>query len=467
MDRARFSAVDWLALPFSSRRVERLPYVVIGVTLALFKYGIEVAVFRALAGKWLTPLQFISPSFGARAQLLENAPEWLGWALFVWSMPFVWIALSMSVRRAATAGQSPWLGVAVLLPLVNLLVMALLGLLPDKPGPEAAVPVAAETKGGTLDAAAWRAVGAALAAGGLSFAGGLYGFASYGAVLFFATPAMMGMVAGFVYNRPVSRSTAATLGLGALVMLAAGGVLLGLAFEGLICLVMAVPIVMPLAIAGALLGKWIAEATRAGLAHVTVAVLALPLLAGAESLVTSTPEYEILTTVDVAAPPAAVWKRIVEFPDIPPPDDWFFRSGIACPLRARIEGTGVGAVRHCEFTTGDFVEPITVWDEPRRLAFDVVEQPDPMVELSPWRHVHPPHLVDRSLRSRRGEFRLVDLGDGRTRLEGRTWYVFDMHPQGYWTLWSDLSIHVIHRRVLDHIKRLAEADAAVAAVTAR
>jgi hypothetical protein len=190
-------------------------------------------------------------------------------------------------------------------------------------------------------------------------------------------------------------------------------------------------------------------------------------LAGAESLVTSTPEYEILTVVDVTAPPAVVWQRIVSFPDIPPPDDWFFRSGIACPLRARIEGTGVGAVRHCEFTTGDFVEPITVWDEPRRLAFDVAEQPDPMVELSPWRYVHPPHLEDRSLRSRRGEFRLVDLGDGRTRLEGRTWYVFDMHPQGYWTLWSDLAIHRIHRRVLDHVKRLAEADAARETVTAR
>ncbi|MBM3953807.1 MAG: hypothetical protein FJ309_04200 [Planctomycetes bacterium] len=467
MDHTRFSAADWLSLLFSSRRVERLPYVVIGAGLALFKYAVEVAVFRAFAGNWLSPLEFVNPSFAARATVLQGAPDWLGWTLFVWSLPFVWIALSMSVRRAASAGQSPWLGAMVLLPLGNLLVIALLALLPDKPDAEVAVPPLAATARGALDAAAWRAVGAALAAGGLSFVVGLYGFANYGAVLFFATPLVMGMVAGFLYNRPVAHSTSATLGLGALVMVAAGGVLVALAFEGLICLVMAVPIVMPLSIAGALLGKWIAEATRAGLGQLTAVVLALPLLAGAESLVSSTPEYEVLTAVDVAALPAAVWRRIVEFPDIPPPEDWFFRTGIACPLRARIEGTGVGAVRHCEFTTGDFVEPITVWDEPRRLAFDVVDQPDPMVELSPWRHVHPPHLVDRSLRSQRGEFRLVDLGDGRTRLEGRTWYVFDMHPQGYWTLWSDLSIHRIHRRVLDHIKRLAEADAARETVTAR
>ncbi len=458
--------MHWLALPFDmNRRVGRREYAAVGIGLALFKYAAEVAVFRSFAGKWLTPLEFVNPSFAARAGLLQGAPEWLGWALFVWSLPFVWIALSMSVRRAASAGQSPWLGATVLLPVVNLAVMALLALLPDRAvaapaAGNAAAATGADRMGGS--GAAWRAIGAALATGMLSFAVGLYGFASYGAVLFFATPLVMGMVAGFLYNRPVSHSTPETLGMGALVMVAAGGVLVALAFEGLICLVMAVPIVMPLSIAGALLGKWIAEATRAGMAHLTIVVLTLPLLAGAESLVTSTPEYEILTVVEVAAPPAVVWRRIVEFPDIPPPEDWFFRSGIACPLRARIEGTGVGAVRHCEFTTGDFVEPITVWDEPHRLAFDVAEQPDPMVELSPWRHVHPPHLNDRSLQSRRGEFRLVDLGAGRTRLEGRTWYVFDIHPQGYWTLWSDLSIHAIHRRVLDHIKRLAEADAAAA-----
>jgi hypothetical protein len=185
-------------------------------------------------------------------------------------------------------------------------------------------------------------------------------------------------------------------------------------------------------------------------------LLALPLLAGAESLVQHSPEYCVLTTGEVNAPPAEVWPHVVAFPDLPEPEEWFFRCGIACPLRARIEGTGVGAVRHCEFTTGDFVEPVTAWEPPSRLAFDVTSQPDPMVELSPWRHVHPPHLEEQTLKSRRGEFRLVPLENGRTRLEGRTWYTFDMHPQGYWKLWSDLSIHAIHRRVLNHIRQLAE-----------
>lgn len=450
--------VDLVTLWFVPRDpVSRRLYLLSGLGLAAFKVGTEAAAIWWLTGRALTPAEVVSPSFAVHEATMQGAPEWFGWALFLWSVPFIWIALSMSVRRAASAGAWPWLGALVLLPGINWLAMLVLACLPDRP---AAAPPAVETaRSSTVaDLAGLRAMGAAIAIGGLAFAVSLYAFRSYGAVLFFGTPLVMGMVAGFLFNRPIPKTTVATVGVGAGVMAVAGGVLLAFAFEGLICLAMAAPIVMPLAIAGAVLGKWIAEATQATLGHALPLILALPLMAGAESLSTASPERCVLTTVEIDAPPEAVWPYVVSFPDLPEPDDWFFRCGIACPLRARIEGTGVGAIRHCEFTTGDFVEPITAWDEPRRLAFDVRDQPDPMVELSPWRHVHPPHMHDRSLASRRGEFRLMPLPGGRTRLEGRTWYTFDMHPQAYWTLWSDCSIHKIHRRVLDHIARLAERD---------
>ena len=128
------------------------------------------------------------------------------------------------------------------------------------------------------------------------------------------------------------------------------------------------------------------------------------------------------------------------------------------PVRARIEGRGVGAIRRCEFSTGPFVEPITVWDEPRRLAFDVLSQPEPMRELSPYRDLHPPHL-DGFFRSRRGQFLLTRLPGGGTRLEGTTWYEQRLWPASYWQIWSDWLVHTIHRRVLLHIKSEAETKA--------
>jgi hypothetical protein len=97
-----------------------------------------------------------------------------------------------------------------------------------------------------------------------------------------------------------------------------------------------------------------------------------------------------------------------------------------------------------------------VWEPNQKLAFDVTEQPHPMFELTPYHHIHPPHL-DGAFRSTRGEFLLEQLPGGGTRLTGTTWYVLEMHPHSYWTLWSDELIHRIHLRVLKHIREVAEA----------
>src|SRR5262249_1878008 len=165
---------------------------------------------------------------------------------------------------------------------------------------------------------------------------------------------------------------------------------------------------------------------------------------------------------EIDVPPQTVWDHVVSFPELPAPEDWLFRAGVSYPLRAEIHGRGTGAVRHCIFSTGTFVEPIEDWDEPRVLSFRVEEQPEPMQEWSPYA-IHPPHL-DGYLVSRRGQFRLVALPDGRTRLEGTTWYTNRMWPESYWQLWSDASIHPIRLRVLNHIKQTAERDRLPSAV---
>jgi hypothetical protein len=232
--------------------------------------------------------------------------------------------------------------------------------------------------------------------------------------------------------------------------------LLVLALEGFVCILMAVPLIVPLGIFGGIIGKAIADSSRSTYRGMLPVILSLPALSGAEALQGPPDEFVVVTALEIDATPADVWEHVIQFPDLSEPEEWYFRMGIAAPLRARIVGHGAGAIRYCEFTTGTFVEPIIAWEEQSRLAFDVTEQPDPMTELSPYRHVHPPHMHHQTLRSNRGEFRLIPLDDGGTRLEGRTWYQFEMYPQGYWTLWSHMIIHRIHRRVLLHIKTLAE-----------
>ena len=77
-----------------------------------------------------------------------------------------------------------------------------------------------------------------------------------------------------------------------------------------------------------------------------------------------------------------------------------------------------------------------------------------MKELSPWGEIEPPHLRDTFI-SERGRFRLYEQ-EGKTILEGTTWYRHKIAPDFYWHLISDQMIHLIHLRVLRHIKNEAE-----------
>ncbi len=89
------------------------------------------------------------------------------------------------------------------------------------------------------------------------------------------------------------------------------------------------------------------------------------------------------------------------------------------------------------------------------LLFSVTANPAPMNELTPYKHIKPPHLHG-YFESHQGQFLLTPLAGGRTRLEGTTWYSHTMWPEQYWHLWSDYIIHNIHMRVLRHIKEQTE-----------
>jgi hypothetical protein len=107
--------------------------------------------------------------------------------------------------------------------------------------------------------------------------------------------------------------------------------------------------------------------------------------------------------------------------------------------------------RSSSFTTGAFIEPIEVWDEPNLLKFSVAQVPPPLVELSFYNDLHLPHL-EGYFSSEKGQFKLISLSKNKTLLQGTTWYRHKISPGFYWRLWSDHILHAIHYRVLDHIK---------------
>ncbi len=278
--------------------------------------------------------------------------------------------------------------------------------------------------------------------------------------LFLGVPFVIGFVSSWFLNlkTPVSRLNSSAVSV--LTIFLIGLALIGLRIEGLICLLMAIPLAFPFAIAGGLVARSILQGRNRAPAPPTFAaclaiVPLMMMMLGEHAAKVEPPVVSVTTSITIDAPVAAVWKNVVAFPPLAAPDDWLFRAGIAYPTSAVIAGSGPGAIRYCRFSTGDFVEPITVWDEDRLLAFDVSAQPRAMEELSPWKIV-PPHLELNYMRSRRGQFRLVALSDRRTLLEGTTWYQNYFWPQPYWREWSDAIVHRIHLRVLRHVKRQAE-----------
>jgi hypothetical protein len=275
----------------------------------------------------------------------------------------------------------------------------------------------------------------------------------YGWTLFVVFPSILGAAVVDVV-RPRDGWTAAGVGALSAVIAAFGFLFIGM--EGFGCVLMCAPLLAPV---GAF-GGWVAYQLRTVNIRSQGTAMMLVLVPASLTFDLKFPPtvFAVHSQVTVAATPEQVWKHVVTFSDLPEPDEWFFRAGLAYPKRARIVGSGAGAIRYCEFSTGSFVEPIEVWDEPRLLAFRVTENPAPMNEWSPYAHVLPKHLHGYFI-SKHGEFRLTGLPDGRTLLEGTTWYQHGLWPGEYWRWWSDAIIHRIHLRVLNHVKMLAEKEA--------
>lgn len=300
----------------------------------------------------------------------------------------------------------------------------------------------------------WIAVGLTVIISGFLTLWGIYGIGQYGIALFILTPLFIGAGSTILYGlkKDITKREAWLIGLLTLGVFTAG--LLVFAIEGIICIVMAAPFGILLTWVGSLIGYAIINKTPNNAPTAMLILIGIiPTMAFIEK--DNEPSLTlVVTSIEINADPKTVWKNVVEFPQLDEPTEFIFKTGIAYPINAKIDGTGVGALRHCNFTTGSFVEPITVWDEPRLLTFDVVEQPAPMKELSFW-DIDAPHLHDYFV-SKQGQFKLTALPNGKTRLEGTTWYYHNIKPAIYWQLWSDHIIHKIHDRVLKHIKTNAE-----------
>jgi uncharacterized membrane protein YhaH (DUF805 family) len=447
-------------------RVGRLAYATVGLAGVAIKHNLDRLIASSFLGYKNSFNYWVPLGRAARLNHLSDTEAKFLATLLLVSIPFIWVGVAMTVKRLRDAGQPLWLVILFFVPFINLLFFLLLCALPPHersqelegapwPGPHGIDRFIPHSK---IGSAALSIVVATVLGLGFVVMGTLV-IGAYGWGLFVALPFCLGMFSVLLYSYHEPREWFDCMGLALVPVGLVGVTLVLIAVEGIICVLMAAPFALALAALGGALGyaiqarHWRPKQTPA---MFSILILLVPASFGAErAAALRPPVYEVRTAIEVNAPTKKVWNEVVAFAEIPPPKELLFRSGVAYPIRSEITGHGVGAVRHCIFSTGPFVEPIEVWDEPHLLKFGVTASPAPLNELTPYGHIDAPHLHGYFV-SEEGQFLLTALPGGRLRLEGATWYHNAMWPATYWHWWSDYIIRKIHSRVLEHIRAQAE-----------
>lgn len=444
-------------------KVGRAKYAAAGFIGVAIKHNLDRLIATSFLGYGNSLFNYWAPlGKAARLNHLSSTEAKFLATLLLFSIPFLCLGVTMTVKRLRDAGLPVWLVVLFFIPFLNVLFFLMLCVLPPQerladaegapwPGPGSLSNMIPRSVFGS----AVLSIFLTTTLGLMLLALGTLVIGAYGWGLFVALPFCLGMFAVLLHSYHGPRNLWTCFNVALLPVGILGVVLILIAMEGVICVLMAAPFALALATVGGMIGYTIQEhhwGARRRPAMLSIVLLLVPASFGIEhAAALKPPVYMVRTAIEVNVPPEKVWNQVVAFAEIPPPKELLFRAGIAYPIRAEISGHGVGAVRHCVFSTGPFAEPIEVWDEPRLLKFGVTANPAPLSELSPYGNIQPPHLHGYFV-SIQGQFLLTALPGGRTRLEGTTWYQHNMWPAAYWHLWSDYIIHRIHLRVLEHIR---------------
>lgn len=440
--------------------VSRKNYALWGILLFFIKYNLDRLIALKHNKSWFLTDYFVQVD---RLGLLEVSSEDRSFYLSILlaSIPFIWAGTLLTLKRLRDTDLHRALLILFFVPLLNLMLFVILSILPSKSSVAEGNKQYAKFIDKVIPKGKWAS--AAVAIGLLSlfaFPGmlfSIYALGEYGWGLFVAIPFFLGMGAVLVYSHHEYRNFKASMGVAAASIVLFGVLLLVFALEGILCIAMAAPIGMAIGLLGGVIGYYLqGKGSHTNGKIFSATWLLIPLIILGESLDNREASLiPVQTEIEIGASKQRVWNQLLAFSTIEEPAEWLFQSGISYPIHAEVKGTGVGAVRYCNFTTGSFIEPIEVWDEPNLLKFSVDEVPPPLVEWSPYDELHLPHLENYFV-SEQGQFLLTALPNGNTRLQGTTWYKHNIWPESYWRFWSDFILHKIHSRVLKHIKKQAE-----------
>jgi hypothetical protein len=237
-----------------------------------------------------------------------------------------------------------------------------------------------------------------------------------------------------------------------------------LAWEGLICIFLWVPLFMILAslggLAGGLANRIVLSQRGRGLVLASFVMLPF-LVAPAEHRFPLPDDRRVVNTqIEIAADPAVVWRNIARVPAIRPGEQsrsWFHTIGFPRPVEATLSHEGAGGVRHASFEGGVvFVETVTDWQPGRRLAFSIAADPTSIPQTTLDEHVTVGgpffDVLD-------GTYEIEPVAPGRVVLHLASTHRLSTRFNLYSGLWTDFIMRDVQEYILKILKRRCEAGA--------
>lgn len=229
--------------------------------------------------------------------------------------------------------------------------------------------------------------------------------------------------------------------------------------EGTICLIMTIPIYLPLASLGGILGGIYFTSVDSNRMNSFAlgGLLLLPfLVSGVEERYPLDDKIlQVNTSILINAPSEIVWSQITRIPKITEPQESFFYAmGFPRPVEATLSYEGIGGIREAKFEKGlMFLETITDWEKEKKLTFKIRSEPvnTPLTTLDS-------HVVvgGRYFDTLIGQYEIEKISANQIRLHLFSRYRLSTRFNFYAEVWSDFLMRDIQQNILRVIRSRSE-----------
>jgi hypothetical protein len=162
----------------------------------------------------------------------------------------------------------------------------------------------------------------------------------YGWSLFVGIPFFLGFGSVLIYGHKKRLRYKEALGVSFFSILFFNLIVFILAFEGIICIVMGFPILFFIAFIGASIGYAIHESQQSITTNIFIVpvfvIVMLGFLEHQDERIP--PTVDVTTEIIINATRQKVWDELVAFSEIDEPTEYLFKTGIAYPIHAEIDG---------------------------------------------------------------------------------------------------------------------------------